>query len=234
MWAARSSAILVASTFLVVAFVAVIVLPSGNGPLVDHNEASPTSLSAQCTLSPKDTPTQVPRTLFGHNAINGPVFPIPYEDTALKEAAKMMWSGMLRYPGGTVANYWYWPNATYIDPCKGNGEFSSSEGNAASQAAGVAITSKTLDYDYCSKKATVDVLPAQTFTVTKFNEGYGSASPVRSTDGHMYDINVLTASPEEVKNQINGLDYQSKTAGFQEHTFSAPLVLIIPPCEVPA
>eukprot|EP00854_Cymbomonas_tetramitiformis_P004911 gene4911-5993_t len=34
-----------------------------------------------------------------------------------------MWAGQLRYPGGTVANYWYLPNATYVEPCAGDATF---------------------------------------------------------------------------------------------------------------
>ena len=47
------------------------------------------------------------------------MYQIRYNDTGLNEAAKAMWAGNLRYPGGTVANYWYMNNATFVNPCKG-------------------------------------------------------------------------------------------------------------------
>ena len=71
----------------------------------------------------------------------------------------------LRYPGGTVANYWFWPDASFINPCKGNAQPLPGSA-AASQGAedhdgteaphenefGVAETKGSVDYDYSAKQ----------------------------------------------------------------------------------
>jgi hypothetical protein len=56
--------------------------------------------------------------LFGFNQVNGVSWQNrDYNDENLKQIPKALWSGQLRYPGGTVANYWYFPNATMASTC---------------------------------------------------------------------------------------------------------------------
>ena len=74
----------------------------------------PPSFSAT-TLTPTSTTLTPPTAVFGHNNIVGPIYVTPYDTPALIEGAKAMWSGQLRYPGGTVANYWHWPDSTYSE-----------------------------------------------------------------------------------------------------------------------
>lgn len=79
----------------------------------------PNVASTGCSLIVRDGPAAVVPAIFGHNQINGPIYQIPYDDPELAVAAQALWTGQLRFPGGTVANYWHIPNATYVEPCAG-------------------------------------------------------------------------------------------------------------------
>lgn len=224
--------------------------------------------------------------IFGHNMIIGPIYTVPYDAGAVVDAAQAMWSGQLRYPGGTVANYWYWPNATYIYPCHGdppppelpaeascelqfpdvdlgendNGEprtwnyytygcrqldIGGGEGACLSDAGhcpvgdtwyqsgycgantlgiscgccvpkdptaptpsptpasndhGIADGGGDHGWDYCSKKTlTDDGAPAGSFSPANFSQHLASRSPVSSSSGPLWDLNVLSATEEQVR-----------------------------------
>jgi len=178
------------------------------------------------TLNPGAASPPVPA-LFGFNQINGPVFPLPFENGILKKASAAMWSGQLRYPGGTVANYWFWPDASFINPCKGNAQPLPGSA-AASQGAedhdgteaphenefGVAETKGSVDYDYSAKQAEIAGLGKHSFSLASFNKHFGSASPVTSPLGHVYDLNVLTATPEQIIEQLDVLKAESDNHSF--------------------
>ena len=58
-----------------------------------------------------------PRLIGGYNDVLGPVQNLTYDDKALLLSSKMLYNGILRHPGGTVANYWNLSNASYTSPC---------------------------------------------------------------------------------------------------------------------
>ena len=45
------------------------------------------------------------------------MYQIPYDTPSLQSVVRALWVGQLRYPGGTKANYFYIPNASYALPC---------------------------------------------------------------------------------------------------------------------
>jgi len=64
-------------------------------------------------------------------------------------------------------------------------------------------SSEDYDYDYCGRQETIDTYPDHTFSVAAFAAGYGSASPVVSSLGHMYDLNILTTNQAEIIEQLD-------------------------------
>jgi hypothetical protein len=101
--------------------------------------------------------------LFGFNSIVGPILAIPYDDPGLMQAAQALHLGVLRYPGGTVANYWNMSSGQFADGIIGApGAWAGGE-NARNRA-----------------------FPVDTFTPSEYMRGLGSvpkASPV-------WDLNV--------------------------------------------
>ena len=47
--------------------------------------------------------------------------PLPYTDPSFAHAIRRVGVGALRYPGGTIANYWNWTNGTFALPCTNPG-----------------------------------------------------------------------------------------------------------------
>eukprot|EP00966_Prymnesium_polylepis_P030750 715734-Prymnesium_polylepis.3 len=102
---------------------------------------------AVCELAAYDAPWhhRMPN-VFGLNQVIGPAFQMDYHEPALIQLVQALRVGQLRYPGGTVANYWYMPNGTYGLPC--------SHPNFESHASGAEGVGGS--HDKCSDKATVD------------------------------------------------------------------------------
>eukprot|EP01084_Bolivina_argentea_P187758 323355_1 len=125
--------------------------------------------------------------LIGYNDVLGPIIDLKYSDTALLLSAEKIYPGILRHPGGTVANYWNFSNASYVKPCK-----NASAGN----------------YNYCTQEAKIDKLPKQTFSAKNFHSGIGTKSPLSITNAHsiVYDLNILTLYGQELLNQLNVLN----------------------------
>ncbi|GMH84363.1 hypothetical protein TrVE_jg5135 [Triparma verrucosa] len=231
--------------------------------------------------------------------IIGSIYTVPYDAGAVVDAAQAMWSGQLRYPGGTVANYWYWPNATYIYPCHGDppppqlpaeascelqfpdvelgeddlgedrtwnyytygcrqqnigggaGACLSDAGHCpvgdtwyqsgycgantlgiscgccvpkdptaptpsptpASNDHGIADGGGDHGWDYCSKKTlTDDGAPAGSYSPANFSQHLASRSPVSSSSGPLWDLNVLSATEEQIIEQLEFLKAE-ETAG---------------------
>eukprot|EP01084_Bolivina_argentea_P302949 522992_1 len=86
------------------------------------------------TLRPSD-----PRLIAGYNDVLGPIVDLKYNDTSLLLSANKLYLGLLRHPGGTVANYWNFSNASYVNPCN------------------------TSNYNYCEWEERIDTKPIQTF-----------------------------------------------------------------------
>jgi len=145
--------------------------------------------------------------IFGLNQVVGPAFQIDYHEPALIEAAKIMNVGSLRYPGGTVANYWYIPNATFGLPCHHEGKTSHASGDE-----GVAGR-----HDKCNKKANVDRFNGYSAqgkqTMRHFYEGFGMASPTAEQKGPLWAINMLSVEREKVVEQIYYLSNMSTYFG---------------------
>ena len=59
-------------------------------------------LASVCSLSPNASGIPAKHTLFGHNQINGAVFLSEFNAPGVEASARALWSGMLRYPGGTL------------------------------------------------------------------------------------------------------------------------------------
>ena len=135
----------------------------------------------------------------------GPILQGEYNSSGFISLARALHSGQMRYPGGTVANYWYWPNATYASPCQaviplGNTATSHGVGNT--------------DHNYCTQKAATDALPAGTYSAANFMSGYGMASPQADALGPVWDVNVLTVDREGIFAQLYDLHAQSIAHGF--------------------
>lgn len=161
--------------------------------------------ASQCTLINDDKNFPVLPEIFGQNQINGPVFTkADFDDEILKSSPEVLFSGQMRFPGGTVGNFWYMPNATYSHKCKiGDDTGGNSHG---------------VSKDFCDEKAVVDERPAWTFSTKKFVEGFGSSSPVNSPNGALYMLNVLEVSQAEIRRQIDHLAWV-ETATKQKVTY---------------
>ena len=73
-----------------------------------------------CVLEPT-APVPVDPYLFGVNTLLGPIENLPFEDPALLRAPSTLGAGALRWPGGSVANYWSIADGRYDDHAKSGG-----------------------------------------------------------------------------------------------------------------
>lgn len=62
--------------------------------------------AAEVVLRPKTFAVPADARLFSYNTVLGPIIQIPYNNPALLEGVEALGVGSVRYPGGTVANYW--------------------------------------------------------------------------------------------------------------------------------
>jgi hypothetical protein len=154
--------------------------------------------TAQCTLNKASNIYPLLPEIFGMNQINGAVYTkADFDDEILKEAPEVLWSGQMRFPGGTVGNFWYMPNATYS-------EFPRCQIAGGDSGGG---NSHGVSKDFCDEKAEVDKRGGFTFSTKKFVEGFGSSSPVNSPNGALYMLNVLQVDTQEIKRQIDHLKW---------------------------
>ena len=116
--------------------------------------------------------------IAGYNDVLGPIINLTYFDSSLLLSADKLYPGALRHPGGTVANYWNFSNASYVSPCS------------------------TINYNYCSWEERIDKLPKQTFSPSNFYHGIGKNKTI------VYDLNLLTFNGDEMNNQIDILTQQ--------------------------
>ena len=134
------------------------------------------------TLRPSD-----PRLISGYNDVLGPIINLTYSDSSLLLSSSKLYPGILRHPGGTVANYWNFSNASYVTPCS------------------------TPNYNYCNWQERINKLPKQTFTPGKFYKGIGSSSPIKDLPGSnsiVYDLNILTLYDQQLLSQLDVLNTQ--------------------------
>lgn len=115
------------------------------------------------------TSSQIPDPrLFGLNDVLGPIVAIPYSDPALCEAVKALRVGVLRHPGGTVANYWNITSGGYVQPC--------------TRCA------------CCKFQPSIDEFPKQVFSAQSFNK---YLKPCTLSEVFVFDINLLTMCTAE-------------------------------------
>ena len=65
-----------------------------------------------CSLVPRPG-VPVDGYLFGLNSILGPIVTLPYDDPELLAAGRALGAGTLRWPGGTVSNFWSIKDCNY-------------------------------------------------------------------------------------------------------------------------
>lgn len=87
------------------------VLAACGGPNPPHPESGTTVPSSTVTTN-LNTARQVTPYFLGYN--NVPVHSPPWDNPAVVKAATQMKPGTLRYPGGTVANYWDWQSGWFL------------------------------------------------------------------------------------------------------------------------
>eukprot|EP01084_Bolivina_argentea_P308441 533362_1 len=157
------------------------------------------SAAYQCTLSPVGNVTKSdPKLLSGFNDQLGSSLQISYFDEALTHSAIKLWTGALRHPGGTIANYWNFSNASMITPCN------------------------STYYNRCSEEERIDQWPLQSFSAKNFTNGIGTASQISQLGYNhtiVFDLNILTMSGDDLLNQINPLhldNYTQLTANYFE------------------
>eukprot|EP01084_Bolivina_argentea_P233511 393290_1 len=125
------------------------------------------------------------RLIGGYNDVLGPVQNLTYFDKGLLLTVNKLYTGILRHPGGTVANYWSIQNASYTQPCN------------------------TSHYDYCKHQAIVEKLPPQTFSPANFSKGIGMSSPTINPNNIqnaiVFDLNALTISNQTMLAQVDVL-----------------------------
>lgn len=151
--------------------------------------------SSSCSLTPDIGHVSNPK-IFGWNDVLGPIINLTYNNPHLISAIKALRVGVLRYPGGTVANYWSMQNGSYV-------------GTNGSNCHGV-DGNGTTRWNYCSHEDRIDALPKMTFTPKNFWFGVGSASPTTSTDGVIFDLNVFSLSKERALAQLDVLKKAEK------------------------
>ena len=151
-----------------------------------------------CSLSVGSSPWRAANpNIWGFNQLNGVIYLSPFDQPSLNELPKALWSGNLRFPGGTVANYYYMPNATFALPCASDAhsDASGDEGVGGS-------------HDKCSEYEDIAAWPQNTFSAANFMAGLGTASPVADPNGPVWVVNMLTVSVEDISSQIRWLKEQ--------------------------
>ena len=75
------------------------------------------SVFSQTSITPVLSTTTVPiHDFFGFNGQNTNESGFGYDNSAVINSLSLINASTLRFPGGTVANYWDWKNGNYIDP----------------------------------------------------------------------------------------------------------------------
>eukprot|EP01084_Bolivina_argentea_P277206 473199_1 len=121
-----------------------------------------------------------------YNQFLGPIINLTYYDTSVIQSTKLLYLGALRFPGGTVANYWNLSNASYVTPCE------------------------TDNYNWCEFQQNIDSFPTQTFSASNFFNGISNASLLTLKDSHtiVFDLNMLTLYNQSMIDQLNILKQQ--------------------------
>jgi hypothetical protein len=137
--------------------------------------------------SPFLGPDQRAMLFVAFNDILGSKQNMSFTDPSVTETLARMNIGGLRHPGGTVANYWSFANASFVQPC-----------------------SMTGLYDFCDSQAALAAYPAQSFSPANFTESVGArlVPNAGGADDHLrvvFDLNLLTLSEEDAIAQVDVL-----------------------------
>jgi hypothetical protein len=128
-------------------------------------------------LFPSQNESPINSNLFGVNDVLGPIMQIPYNSSLLQAIARSLRLGGMRFPGGTVANYWNLTSGRYVRGCN---------------------ASCCVTYE-----GRVDKLPPGTFTLRNFLLGMGRDI---QTTVPLVDLNCLTLNETEALAQLDLLD----------------------------
>eukprot|EP01084_Bolivina_argentea_P296855 511335_1 len=131
------------------------------------------SCNAQFDLKTKRTSN--PNIISAYNDVLGPIINLTYDDTALVLSVEKLYPTLLRHPGGTVADYWSFKNASFVTPCN------------------------TSHYNFCKWQERVSKLPLQTFSPANFSNNIGKLF----NHNIIYDLNVFSLYNEQMVNELN-------------------------------
>ena len=140
-------------------------------------------MATACSLTPAP-PRAVDPYLFGTNSLLGAMTNLAYDDPSLVAATRAIGVGALRYPGGTLANFWSFAQAGYTREAK-------------------------RAYSWITAWDRTDRAPADTFTPRRFWDGAGSASAGAASTGPVWVLNVLTLTLQEQLAEVELLRRQN-------------------------
>ena len=141
----------------------------------------------ECTLQPREA-IPVDGNLFGVNSILGPIVTLAYDDPELLASARAIGAGVLRYPGGSIANFWDLARGRYHE-----------------QSMHPALDATLIDR--------VAQHPERGFIPTRFWAGVASASAGATATGPVWVLNVHTMSGAEMLAQVDALHSQARVGG---------------------
>ena len=141
----------------------------------------------ECTLQPRKA-IPVDGNLFGVNSILGPIVTLAYDDPELLASARAIGAGVLRYPGGSIANFWDLARGRYHE-----------------QSMHPALDHTLIDR--------VAQHPERGFIPTRFWAGVASASAGATATGPVWVLNVHTMSGAEMLAQVDALHSQARVGG---------------------
>lgn len=148
-----------------------------------------TPRSGTCALSPS-LKSPVASTLFGVNDVLGSIVNLSYSDLAVKTAVEALKPGVMRYPGGTVANYWSMRNGSYVGP-QGEG--------------GARHCKFTGRWNYCAQQRKIQRFPPRSFTPFRFYKGVVQSAAGGMPDGPIFVLNLLTLTLTDIMSEIQSL-----------------------------
>ena len=141
----------------------------------------------ECTLQPREA-IPVDGNLFGVNSILGPIVTLAYDDPELLASARAIGAGVLRYPGGSIANFWDLTRGRYHE-------------QSMHPALDATLTDRVAQH------------PERGFIPTRFWAGVASASAGATATGPVWVLNVHTMSGAEMLAQVDSLHSQARVGG---------------------
>ena len=144
---------------------------------------TPSAAAMACALTPAP-PRPADPYLFGVNSLLGAMTNLAYDDPSLVAATRAIGAGALRYPGGTLANFWSFAQAGYAREAKRS-------------------------YSWITAWDRTDRAPPETFTPRRFWDNAGSASAGAASTGPVWVLNVLSLTLQEQLAEVELLRRQN-------------------------